>query len=165
MTPDLELRSVSYRYPGRSEPALNDISLRVAAGRRIALLGRNGSGKSTLLLACNGIVRPQAGGIYLDRQPIAYDRASLRRLRRTVGVVFQNPDDQLFSASVAEDISFGPLNLGLNEAEARERVTTAAALCEITDLLEKPTHALSGGEKTRVALAGVLAMDVEDPDR
>ena len=161
MTVELELRSACYHYPGQSQPALKDVTLRTAAGRRIALLGRNGSGKSTLLLACNGIVRPQAGGLYLDRQPVAYDRASLRKLRRTVGVVFQNPDDQLFSASVAEDISFGPLNLGLSEAQARDRVATAAELCEVTHLLDKPTHALSGGEKTRVALAGVLAMDVE----
>jgi cobalt/nickel transport system ATP-binding protein len=161
MTVELELRSVTYHYPGQSQPALKDVTLGTSGGRRIALLGRNGSGKSTLLLACNGIVRPQSGGVYLDCRPVAYDHASLCRLRRTVGVVFQNPDDQLFSASVAEDISFGPLNLGLSDGEARDRVATAAELCEITHLLDKPTHALSGGEKTRVALAGVLAMDVE----
>jgi cobalt/nickel transport system ATP-binding protein len=92
-------------------------------------------------------------------QPVTYDHRSLSELRRRVGIVFQNADDQLFSASVAQDISFGPLNLGLSTAEARERVRMAAALCDIMDLLDRPTHALSGGQKTRVALAGVLAMD------
>ena len=161
MAPTLELKSVSYGYAGCPAPALQDVTLAFPPGRRIALLGRNGSGKSTLLLTCNGILRPQTGSVCLGGEAIGYDRRSLSRVRRIVGVVFQSPDDQLFSASVAEDISFGPLNLGLDEREARARVAAAAEMCEITGLLEKPTHALSGGEKTRVALAGVLAMNVE----
>lgn len=88
---------------------------------------------------------------------MAYDRKSLQQLRQQVGLIFQNPDDQLFSASVTQDIGFGPLNLGLDEGEVRRRIAGAAA-CEITNLLERPTHALSGGEKTRIAFAGVLAM-------
>jgi len=123
------------------------------------ILGRNGSGKSTLLLHCNGILRPQRGQIYVDGDCVAYDRASIQTLRRKVGIVFQSADDQLFSASVAQDISFGPLNLGLAVAEVARRVAAAAALCDITNLLDRPTHALSTGQKMRVALAGVLAME------
>lgn len=155
----LELQEVYYRYPGQQRLALQGASLKLSTGAKVALLGRNGSGKSTLILHCNGILRPDQGMVCFGGQPVTYQRASLLELRRQVGVIFQNPDDQLFSASVAQDISFGPLNLGLNQAETRRRVQTVAELCEITDLLERPTHALSGGEKARVALAGVLAMD------
>ncbi len=91
--------------------------------------------------------------------PLAYTRRGLLEARRRVGLVFQSPDDQLFSASVAQDMSFGPLNLGLDAAAARLRVAAAADLCGVADLLDRPTHALSGGQKTRVALAGVLAME------
>lgn len=155
----LELDGLHFRYPGRSEPALRGASLQLMAGQKVALLGANGSGKTTLLLHCNGILRPEQGRIWLQGQPVAYDRRSLQAWRRRVGLVFQNPDDQIFSASVFQDISFGPLNLGLSAAEARARVHAAAELCAITELLERPTHALSGGQKTRVALAGVLAME------
>lgn len=155
----LELNEVYYRYPGQQRLALQGATLKLPAGSKVALLGRNGSGKSTLILHCNGILRPNQGAVYFAGQPVTYQRASLLELRRQVGIIFQNPDDQLFSASVAQDISFGPLNLGLSQAETRQRVQTVAELCEITDLLERPTHALSGGEKARVALAGVLAME------
>ncbi|MBI2908459.1 MAG: cobalt-precorrin-5B (C(1))-methyltransferase [Chloroflexi bacterium] len=155
----LELRNVSYSYPGQRLPALSNASLAVPERCKMAVVGRNGSGKSTLFLHCNGILRPQEGAVHLGGRLVAYDRASLRALRSQVGIVFQNPDDQLFSASVAQDISFGPLNLGLSEQEARRRVEQAAELCGISDLLERPTHALSWGQKTRAALAGVLAMD------
>jgi cobalt/nickel transport system ATP-binding protein len=155
----LELDNVVYTYPGREELALNAASIHLPAGRRIAFLGRNGSGKSTLFLHCNGILRPRSGTVRFMGEAVNYDRRSLKSLRRRVGIVFQNADDQLFSASVAQDISFGPLNLGLTESEARERVQMAAELCDVVDLLDRPTHALSGGQKTRVALAGVLAMD------
>lgn len=158
MTPILALRAVYYRYAGRAAEALNGVDIAFPRGQRIALIGRNGSGKSTLMLHCNGILRPQQGEVWLDGQRLTYDRRGLVNLRRQVGLVLQNPDEQLFSASVRQDISFGPLNLGLDEGAARQRVDEAAALCEITELLDRPTHALSGGEKTRVALAGVLAM-------
>ena len=158
MTPILALRAVHYRYAGRTTEALNGVDIAFPRGQRIALIGRNGSGKSTLMLHCNGILRPQQGEVMLDGQPVTYDRRGLVHLRRHVGLVLQNPDEQLFSASVRQDISFGPLNLGLDEAAARQRVDEAAALCGITELLDRPTHALSGGEKARVALAGVLAM-------
>lgn len=161
MKPILEFEDVYYRYPGHEMFALRGLSLALPEGQKVAVIGRNGSGKSTFFLHCNGLYRPMSGVVCFAGQPLTYDRGSLRKLRQRVGIVFQNPDDQLFSASVAQDISFGPLNLGLSQSEARQRVQNAAKLCEVTDLLERPTHALSGGEKARVALAGVLAMEPE----
>jgi cobalt/nickel transport system ATP-binding protein len=155
----LEADDLYYCYPGYREPVLNGASLRLNSGEKVALIGRNGSGKSTLLLHCNGILRPEHGQVRVAGQPMGYQQRDLREWRRQVGLIFQHPDDQLFSASVAQDISFGPLNLGLSEHEARQRVEDAADLCGVADLLERPTHALSGGEKARVALAGVLAME------
>lgn len=151
--------NIHYRYPGISTPALDGVTVELNLGERVALLGRNGGGKSTLMLIANGILRPQDGEVYLDGCSVRYDRRSLFDLRQRVGVVFQNPDDQLFTASVLQDISLGPLNLGLSQVEARRRVMEAAHLCGLEALLERPTHALSGGEKTRAALAGVLAME------
>ncbi len=158
MTAVLTLEAVSYHFPGHPTPALQSASLSITAGRRIVVLGRNGAGKSTLLLVASGIVRPQQGRVWLHGVPVDYSRSGLRRLRRHIGLVMQSPDDQLFSASVWQDISFGPLNLGLSAEEARQAVQEAAALCDVTGLLDRPTHALSGGQKARVALAGVLAM-------
>jgi len=159
MKPLIRLERVYYRYPGQQHFALEDFSVDVPAGEKIAVIGRNGSGKSTFFLHCNGLYRPHAGTVFFSGEPVDYSRAGLQTLRRHVGICFQNPDDQLFSASVAQDISFGPLNLGLEEGEARRRVEQAAEFCDVTGLLDRPTHALSGGEKARVALAGVLAMD------
>ncbi|HEU4329058.1 MAG TPA: ABC transporter ATP-binding protein [Roseiflexaceae bacterium] len=159
MTPALELRDLRYTYPGLAEPALRGASLRLEPGVRAALLGRNGAGKSTLLLHANGALRPDGGVVLVAGAPISYTRRGLLEARRRVGLVFQNPDDQLFSASVAQDIGFGPLNLGLPPDAVRRRVAAAADVCGVVDLLERPTHALSGGQKMRVALAGVLAME------
>lgn len=154
----LTFRNIHFTYPGLAIPALNGVSLEFSAGERVALVGRNGSGKSTLMLIANGILRPQQGKLLFDGRPVYYDRSGLLELRCNVGVVFQNPDDQLFSASVYQDISLGPLNLGLSQKEARRRVLETAEFCGLSGLLERPTHALSGGEKARAALAGVLAM-------
>lgn len=161
MKPTLEFDEVYYRYAGQKQYALHGLNLALPPGENIALIGRNGAGKSTFFLHCNGLYRPQSGQVRFAGQPLAYDRFSLKQLRQHVGIVFQNADDQLFSASVAQDISFGPLNLGLSQAEVHYRVQMAADLCDIAGLLDRPTHALSGGEKARVALAGVLAMDPE----
>jgi cobalt/nickel transport system ATP-binding protein len=161
MTPLFDFQRVTYTFPGQDRRALHDFSAAVPAGEKVAVVGRNGSGKSTFCQHCNGLYRPDSGQVYFKGRPLAYDRKSLQWLRQQVGLVFQNPEDQLFSASVAQDISFGPLNLGLDEAAARRRVSAAAELCDISHLLERPTHALSGGEKARVSLAGVLAMEPE----
>lgn len=155
---ELALVDIHYKYPGIDTHALNGVNLKFSDGERVALIGRNGGGKSTLMLTANGILRPQRGEITLDGQAVYYDRRSLKELHRSVGVVFQNPEEQLFSASVYQDISLGPLNLGLSQEEARQRVLETAEFCGLSNLLERPTHALSGGEKARAALAGVLAM-------
>ncbi len=152
----LDLENLHYRYPGQHAQALSGASLSLRLGCKVVVVGRNGCGKSTLFLHCNGVLRPDSGVVRLDGRPVSYDRGSLIELRRRVGIVFQNAEDQLFSASVAQDISFGPLNLGLSEPEVRRRVQVAADICEISDLLDRPVHALSGGQKTRVALAGCL---------
>ncbi len=159
MTPVFEFSDVRFRHNGQSDCALCGLTVTIPSGEKIAVVGRNGSGKSTLFLHCNGLYRPQQGQIRFNGEPFSYTRSSLRQLRQRVAIVFQNPDDQLFSASVAQDISFGPLNLGLSQAETARRVQQAAELCAITHLLDRPTHALSGGEKARVAMAGVLAME------
>lgn len=157
-TPLFAFDNVTYRYSGTEHLALNALTLDLPAHSRIALLGHNGSGKSTLFLHCNGILQPQSGTIYFDGQPLSYRRRDLMRLRQRVGVVFQQADDQLFSANVRQDISFGPLNLGLSFDTSHQRINEVALQCRLSSLLDRPTHALSGGEKARVALAGVLAM-------
>lgn len=155
---ELLFDSVSYRYPGARSDAVNSLTLRVSSGSKLALIGRNGSGKSTLMLLANGTLKPTDGAVQLDGTPVRYDRRGLNTLRERVGIVFQNPEDQLFSATVFQDLSAGPLNLGLSESETRTRVEEVAERCDLIKLLDRPTHALSGGEKTRVALAGMLAM-------
>lgn len=127
-------------------------------GRRLALLGANGSGKLTLLSCLAGNLAPDAGEILLDDVPVSFNRKALRAHRQEVQLVLQDPDDQLFSADVAQDVSFGPLNLGLSPAQAQERTREALELLGIEHLRRKPTHQLSFGEKKRVAVAGAVAM-------
>jgi cobalt/nickel transport system ATP-binding protein len=161
MIPVFEFKDVCFQYPGHDEFALQGFNVKLPQGEKIAVVGRNGSGKSTFFLHCNGLYRPNSGGVFFKGESLAYDRKALRQLRQQVGLAFQNPDDQIFSANVFQDISFGPLNLDLDEDEVRHRVQSAAEACGIAHLLQRPTHALSGGEKARVALAGVLAMEPE----
>ncbi len=156
----LAARDIDYVYPGNVQ-ALQGLSLDIEQGRKLAVLGPNGSGKTTLLLHLNGTLKPRRGEILLDGRPAAYDRRSLNIWRSRVGLVLQEPDDQLFSASVYQDISFGPLNQGLSAAEARERVRLALAALHIKPLAERATHMLSFGQKKRVAIAGILAMRPE----
>ncbi|MBL8258645.1 MAG: ATP-binding cassette domain-containing protein [Candidatus Competibacteraceae bacterium] len=156
----LAARGLDYRYPG-GITALRDLHLTVRQGRKLAILGANGSGKTTLLLHLNGTLRPARGEIRLDDHPAAYDRRSLDRWRCRVGLVLQEPDDQIFAATVEQDVSFGPLNLGLSEREVRERVASALRALHIADLAARATHSLSFGQKKRVAIAGVLAMRPE----
>jgi cobalt/nickel transport system ATP-binding protein len=159
-TPIMAVEGVTFAYQDGTV-ALRNLSLTLPRGRRTAILGANGSGKSTLFLHLDGILRPQRGRVLLDGAPVAYDRAGLNDLRRRVGLVFQDPDNQLFAASVLQDISFGPINLGLGEEEVRARVAQAVRDAEIEDLTDRPTHLLSYGQKKRVAIAGVLAMAPE----
>ncbi|TFV63712.1 UNVERIFIED_ORG: ATP-binding cassette domain-containing protein [Bacillus sp. AZ43] len=142
--------------PGAS--VLDGASLTVPAGRRLAVLGANGSGKTTLLRCLSGALRPTAGAVTVDGVPVAYSRSGLRAHRQTVQLVLQDPDDQLFSASVAQDVSFGPLNLGLDDDAVRARVAEALHLLALESLSARPTHQLSYGERKRVAIAGAVAM-------
>lgn len=144
-------------YPG-GPPVLRGADLDVPGGRRLALLGANGSGKTTLLRCLSGSLRPERGTVTVDGEPVSYSRAGLRRHRQDVQLVTQDPDDQLFSADVAQDVSFGPMNLGLPEPQVRERVAEALALLGVEHLARRPTHQLSHGERKRVAVAGAVAM-------
>lgn len=139
--------------------ALNDLSLTIQHGKKIALLGNNGAGKSTLFLHLNGLLQPTAGTIRFKGKKMKYDRKSLLSLRKQVGIVFQDPDSQLFSANVQQDISFGPMNLGWDRIKVQEKVNWAMAQTEVTELKDRPTHFLSLGQKKRVAIAGILAME------
>ncbi|MGG4264910.1 energy-coupling factor ABC transporter ATP-binding protein [Peribacillus simplex] len=139
--------------------AIKDLSLTVQQGKKIALLGNNGAGKSTLFLHLNGLLQPTSGTIRYKGKKIKYDRKALLSLRKQVGIVFQDPDSQLFSANVQQDISFGPMNLGWDRMAVQEKVNWAMAETEVTELKDRPTHFLSLGQKKRVAIAGVLAME------
>ncbi|MDW7615661.1 ATP-binding cassette domain-containing protein [Peribacillus simplex] len=139
--------------------AIKDLSLTVQQGKKIALLGNNGAGKSTLFLHLNGLLQPTSGTIRYKGKKIKYDRKALLSLRKQVGIVFQDPDSQLFSANVQQDISFGPMNLGWERNVVHEKVQWAMAQTEVTELKDRPTHFLSLGQKKRVAIAGVLAME------
>jgi cobalt/nickel transport system ATP-binding protein len=158
--PLLTVRGVDYAYPG-GVMALRNLNLTVEKGQKLAILGPNGSGKTTLLLHLNGAFQPTCGEIRLEDRPAGYDRRSLTDWRRRVGLVLQEPDDQLFAATVGQDVSFGPLNLGLTAVETRERVGEALAALRIDHLADRATHTLSFGQKKRVAMAGVLAMRPE----
>jgi cobalt/nickel transport system ATP-binding protein len=142
----------------RGRPVLDGAALTVPAGRRLALLGANGSGKTTLLRCLSGALKPTAGAVTVDGVALEHSRRGLRAHRQEVQLVLQDPDDQLFSASVAQDVSFGPLNLGLAEEEVRERVAEALTLLAVDSLAGRPTHQLSYGERKRVAIAGAVAM-------
>lgn len=144
-------------YPGAA-PVLRGAQLRLARGCRLALLGANGSGKTTLLRCLSGAHRPASGEIVLDGQALVHSRTALRDHRRRVQLVLQDPDDQLFSADVTQDVAFGPLNLGLDDDEARARVAEALQLLGIERLADRATHQLSYGERKRVAIAGAIAM-------
>lgn len=156
----LEMENVSFRYPDGSI-GLNDCSISILRGSRNALVGANGSGKTTLFQLANGLLRPQQGVVYYAGNAVEYTRSGLRMLRTNVGIVFQNPDQQLFSASVQEDVSFGPLNLGLDQVTVRKRVAAALDAVDMARFSNKAVHNLSFGQKKRVCIAGVLAMDPE----
>jgi cobalt/nickel transport system ATP-binding protein len=154
----LEFEQVSYTYSGSEQPALKDLSLQIPDGKRCALIGHNGCGKTTLFLLANGLYKPQAGMIRWQGHPLRYDRSSLMQLRQQVGLVFQDPEQQLVASTVEEDISYGLCNLGLPIAEIAQRVQQALVDFKLTDLAEKPVHHLSLGQKKRVAIADVMVL-------
>jgi cobalt/nickel transport system ATP-binding protein len=156
----IETKDVSYQYPDGTS-ALQNVNFRAPKGKIVALLGPNGAGKSTLFLHFNGILRPSSGKILVDEKPISYEKKELMRIRQKIGIVFQNPDDQLFAPTVLEDVAFGPFNMGLNQDEVKKRVNEALGRVGMEGYEKKPPHHLSGGQKKRVAIAGILAMRPE----
>ena len=160
MNPAIETKDLCYAYEDGTA-ALDHITLSARRGSITGILGANGAGKSTLFLNLNGVFTPKSGQVLLDGQPVQYDRKGLAALRRRVGIVFQDPDDQLFSADVYRDVSFGGVNLGLEPEEVRRRVEAALERTGTSELRDRPTHALSYGQKKRVAIAGVLVMEPE----
>ncbi|MGW2183602.1 energy-coupling factor ABC transporter ATP-binding protein [Streptomyces sp. NPDC001732] len=151
------LRGASFSYED-GPTVLDGLDFEVREGRALALLGRNGSGKTTLMRLLSGGLRPHTGRLTVEGHPVTYDRKGLTRLRTTVQLVVQDPDDQLFAASVLQDVSFGPLNLGLSDTEVRARVDEALTALDIGALADRPTHLLSYGQRKRTAIAGAVAM-------
>lgn len=155
----LKADNLFFSYDNEKTHSLNGLSLEIKRGHKIAFMGANGSGKSTFFLCCNGIHQPSSGTLYFNGEPVDYSRKGLLKLRSKVGIVFQDPDNQLFSASVYQEISFGILNLGVPEDEAKEQVEQVIDYLEITPFRHKPTHALSGGQKKQVSIADILVMN------
>ncbi|MFI6980093.1 energy-coupling factor ABC transporter ATP-binding protein [Embleya sp. NPDC050154] len=156
--PSLVVRGLAYAYPDGHQ-ALYGVDLTIARGERVALLGPNGAGKTTLVLHLNGILTAGAGTVEVAGLPVAKEH--LREIRRRVGIVFQDPDDQLFMPTVREDVAFGPANLGLRGAALEERVQDALARVGMAGFADRPPHHLSYGQRRRVAVATVLAMEPE----
>lgn len=158
LPPLIQADNITFCYhPGKM--ALTGASLAIPAGGRVALVGPNGAGKSTLFLHTNGILRPHSGQMRFRGEVYSYSRKALTELRQKVGLVFQDPDTQLFADNVFDDVLFGPSNLGLDKAEARRRAEAALEAVGMLGHGAEPVHYLSEGQKKRVALAGVLAMD------
>jgi cobalt/nickel transport system ATP-binding protein len=151
----VEVKDLQYSYPD-GHSALRGISFRITHGETVAIIGANGAGKSTLLLHLNGCLIPEAGTVRVGDFPLT--KKTLQHVRRTVGMVFQDPDDQLFMPLVYDDVAFGPLNLGLPPEEVDERVLNALSIVQATHLKDRPPYRLSGGEKRSVAIASVLSM-------
>lgn len=150
--------NLCFTYEGEKEATLQNLNIQIPKGKKIAVMGANGSGKSTFFLCCNGILKPQKGKLFLENEPYDYSRKGLLALRSKVGIVFQDPDTQLFSSSVFQEISFGPLNKGISKEVVRQDVETVMDQLSIGAFRDRPTHALSGGQKKQVSIADVLVM-------
>jgi cobalt/nickel transport system ATP-binding protein len=157
-TPVLDVQGLAYAYPDGHQ-ALYGVNLHLHASERVALLGPNGAGKTTLVLHLNGILEPGAGWVAVSGLPVTKD--NLAEIRRRVGIVFQDPDDQLFMPTVRDDVAFGPRNLGLRGVELDRRVMEALEKVGMADFVDRPPHHLSFGQRRRVAVATVLAMEPE----
>ena len=156
----IEARGVSFRYDGESPEVLHDIDLRVEEGQFVALLGHNGCGKSTMAKLFNGMLVPTGGQVLVDGIDTADENHQLD-VRRRVGLVQQNPDNQLVAGVVEEDVAFGPENLGIPPEEIRRRVDQALRAVDMYDYRGHAPHKLSGGQKQRVAIAGIIAMETK----
>lgn len=152
----IQFSNVSYTYPNGFK-AIDNVTFRITHGEKVALLGRNGAGKSTILLHTNGLLLPESGEVNIGDVPVT--KKTLGIVRKSVGMVFQNPDDQLFMSSVKEDVAFGPVNMGLPSSEVERRVTSALRMVGLADMCDRPPYQLSGGQKRRAAIATVLSME------
>lgn len=163
-TPFIKTENLSYRYDGedgQGSPVLNGLSLEISEGEFVAVLGHNGSGKSTLAKLLNMILTPVEGKIYIMGKDITDENmteADVLELRKNIGMVFQNPDNQLVATIVEDDVAFGPENLGVPSAEIRKRVDSVLAGVGMSEYAKHEPHRLSGGQKQRVAIAGIMAM-------
>jgi len=152
----IETQDLCHTYKGNID-ALKNISFIAPRNTRIAIIGPNGAGKSTLFKHFNGVLRPTSGKVLIRGEPIT--KENIREVRRTVGLVFQNPDDQIFSPTVEQDVAFGPINMGLDEEAVKHRVSEALRTVGLSEYRTRVPHHLSGGEKKRVAIAGIIAME------
>ncbi|MBO5150741.1 MAG: ATP-binding cassette domain-containing protein [Methanobrevibacter sp.] len=156
----LSTKNLSYTYPDGTH-ALKNINMEIYKGQKVAIMGPNGAGKSTLFSHFNGLTEPTSGHIEIDGKAIKYDRETLLEVRQKVGIVFQDPNDQLFAPTVKEDVAFGPMNLGLDYEEVERRVDEALTMVGMEQYKDKTPHHLSGGQQKRVAIAGIIAMRPE----
>lgn len=153
----LRISDISFSYDGE-KVALNNISVSFNRDEKTVILGKNGSGKTTLFKCCNKVIKPSKGEIYLYGKPIGNNRSDINNLRKSIGLVFQNPDDQIIAGSVFEEISFGPMNLGIPKEEVRNMVKDAMKILNINHLSSRAPQYLSGGEKKMVSIASILSM-------
>ncbi|MBE9256044.1 energy-coupling factor ABC transporter ATP-binding protein [Dolichospermum sp. LEGE 00246] len=157
----LEFEQVYYTYPGSErlqQPALNGLTMRIPYGKKCALIGQNGCGKTTLFLLANGLYKPNSGTISWCGKPLIYNRHYLSQIRQKVGLVFQDPEQQLVASTVEEDISYGLCNLGLPTVEIKQRVEQVLSEFQLTNLAETPVHHLSLGQKKRVSIADIMVL-------
>lgn len=159
----IEFKNVTFRYEGDEEgitlaPAVKDFSLKINSGEFVAILGHNGSGKSTLAKLANGLLLPESGTVLVDGMDTKNEDDDIK-IKQTVGVVFQNPDNQIVATIVEEDVAFGPENLGIEPSEIRRRVDEALKIVGMYKYRKHEPHKLSGGQKQRVAIAGIIAME------
>ena len=156
----LSTKNLNYRYPDGTH-ALRNVNMDIEKGLKVAIMGPNGAGKSTLFSHFNGLTEPTSGHLELEGEQMQYDKKSLLEIRQRVGIVFQDPNDQLFAPTVKEDVAFGPMNLGLGYEEVEKRVDEALEMVEMKEYKDKTPHHLSGGQQKRVAIAGIIAMRPE----
>ncbi len=156
----LSIKNLSYTYPDGTH-ALKNVNMEILKGQKVAIMGPNGAGKSTLFSHFNGLTEPKSGYLEIDGKKMEYDKKTLLEIRQKVGIVFQDPNDQLFAPTVKEDVAFGPMNLGLSYEEVEKRVDEALTLVGMEKFKDKTPHHLSGGQQKRVAIAGIIAMKPE----
>ncbi|WP_400224432.1 energy-coupling factor ABC transporter ATP-binding protein [Methanobrevibacter smithii] len=156
----LSTENLSFTYPDGTH-ALKNINIEIEKGEKVAIIGPNGAGKSTLFSHFNGLTEPTSGCVKIEGKPISFEKDELLKVRQKVGIVFQDPNDQLFAPTVKEDIAFGPMNLGLSYDEVEKRVEDALKMVGMENYEDKTPHHLSGGQQKRIAIAGIIAMKPE----